>query len=371
MSAAGRKIPDQLGASDHLFEDAPLVGTVDLNDGIIALAPAILSLFVTQNLLPDAYAGLGLLIPVVLGILGMSLLLIKPNYLTLGEWVSAWREYRNRPTERRKQLATDGGKPIDSIEVTPDDDTRRITGVHKIHPEYNAVEREDGAMVGMVRFSGANLDTADEQEFRGAIANFANVMNTQLEYDIQLYLPMKRFDPTGQLKMYDERRGDEDVALNPLMQQYLEDRIGWLATMSANSFIREYYAVVSVTKFEVIEQTSTGESGGNGSALKSLPAGEVLHDAIKGATGGGRGMMSDRDIERRQFEELQRRLEELSMMLAVGENNDGYIVEADDAGILLKEFWEGVSVQGEEAEDYIRKRPYVVGNADTNAGDTQ
>ena len=362
MNPIERRIPDNVGGTETLFDEAPLVGTVEFNDGLVAFGPAILILFISQNLLPQEYSIISLIAAGITALIGIAFLFIKPSYLTLSEWVRNIWDYRQRPKELEKHLATDGGKPIKSIDLTPDNDTRNVLGVKKLHPNHDAVERTDGTMVSAVQFTGANLDTSDPDQWQGSINQFANFANNELRNDVQLYLPMRRFDPTTHINMYRDRVGDPDITGNRMMERYIEDRQAWMATVGANSFIREYYAIVSVSRASVYDQ-AINEDGGL-AALDSLPGGQFIKDFIVGLTGGAGTAMGKKELQARQLRELERRRDDIKQSMAIGSNNEGEVIDADDLGVLLKEFWEGTTLHEDEGKGYARSRPFVIGEYD-------
>lgn len=366
MRPEERKIPKNVGGTDTLLDDAPLVGTVEFYDGFFAFGPGIITLIVSQNLLPPTYGTFSLILSGFVTLLGVSLLFVKPTYLSLSEWIKLLFDFRQRNKEYEKNIVTDGGVQITDIDLTPENDTRTLLNLKKIHPQHNAVEREDGVMVGAVKFTGANLDTSEPEEWDGMIAALANYYNNELRRPIQLYLPMRRFDPTEKVQMYDEVGQSDTYSDNPLFKRYIEDRKAWLATIGMSSFVREYYAIVSVSRLDIFEKSLEKEGGVD--SLSKLPGGELLEGLSSSVKGLG-GMMSKREIKARQLRELERQLTDLSNGMAIGETNHGHVVDGDTLGVLLKEFWEGETISSDEREGFARNRPFVIGDYDTKQKD--
>lgn len=358
-----RRIPDRLGSKDYLFEDLPVIGMVQMQDGIVALGPAILVLFVSQNILPESISGVSLIASVLAALAGLALLLFKPTYLSLSEWVGDFLNFRSRVKERSLKFEDEEGDRVDGIEITTEEDTRELTEVRRIYPEQNAIEKRDGTILGMLELTGANLDTADGETWQVTVDSLSNRMNTQLRNKIQFYLPMRQYDPTEEIEMYRNRLDDADVREgNRFLQTYVQDRMQWMEQIGENSYIREYYVVLKVTRNEILENTVN--TGGNLNELDQLPGGGVLKDIIVGLRGSKGRALSTRDIRERQFEEISRRKSTVSGILSVGPGNEAEDVSAKNMGVLLKEFWEGIDLRDRESESIVRERRMVVGRSD-------
>jgi hypothetical protein len=319
------------------------------------------ALFVLNQVIPAESGYITFGVSGFIGFLGIVLLLASPDYMSLSGWLGTYREFRNRPSEVEKTVATDGGIDSDGVSLSSEPDTREFTNLDEIYPREGTVLLEDGSMMGAVECGGLNLDTASGDKWSMYAEKFANWFNTQITYDIQLYMPMRRFDPTNQEALYLDRASDEDISGNPVLEEYVTDRATWMRATSSQSFIREFYVLVKVSKREVLsDEFDQGDLERN---LNKVPGGEVMDDFIKGLQGTDTSSnLSMQEIKDRQIREVKRRQEEISGGLGLGGKNKVTPVDGDHLGVLLKEYWEGTTVREDEAENFVRKTPYVTGS---------
>lgn len=363
-----RRIPENLGGTDNFFDNAPLVGAVQLSDGVVAFGPSLFLLFLFENILPQSLAVVGFFFSGVVALVGAAALLAKPSYLTLGDWISDIRRFRNEPDVYRKALPNgeggdDEGGNTESIEVNSDQDTRSKIDIDRIYPKYGAIERPDESVVGIVRIRGLNLDAAAPEQLAGKVNQFDDFINQQLQEDIQLYMPMRQFDPTKQVDMYEDRLENSRLVQNdPLLQEYISDRISFVTAMSLGSYIRRFYLVCEVPKHELI--TEEAQAAEMKRVLEQFPLGSLLSAIYVTVKGSNLSMMSDKEMKTRQLERLEERRDELASQIEGRLGCSTESLNADEAGVLLKEFWEGVHVNEDEQDGFVRKNPYVKGEAD-------
>lgn len=355
-----RRIPESLGTTDTLLDNAPLVGTVEVTDGFVAFGPAMSAFIISNQVFPADYQWMGFVVGFIVALVGLVFLLGKPNYISLSEWLRNYIEYRKRPRTTHKALQTDGGYSTGSKPITNSPDTRNTTLIEQIYPEANAIERTDGAVVGMVELGGINLDTALKSRWEQASGTLANFFNTQIQYEIQFYLPMRKFDPSGQIQLYENRADsavDED---NALLLEYLDDRRSWFYGLSYDSYIRECYVIVAVDKSDVLNEQMGVDSDSVFNFITETKCGELLSDAFVGLRGTHTiSRLTGYEMKERQLQELNRRLNEINSSMGSGESMATEIISADKAGILLKEYWEGVDIPKLEGENLIREKPIV------------
>lgn len=365
-----RRIPDNLGGTETILDDAPIVGSVQLSDGAVAFGPALIALFLFENILPPQFKIIGFFFFGVMVLAGMGLLLAKPKYLTLNQWISDIRRFRNEPSHYRKALPSgkggdDTSGEIETIEVNSEQDTRSKINLERIYPQHGAIERPDDTLVGMLRIRGLNLDSASDNEMRQYISRFDDFINRQLREDVQLYMPMRQYDPTKQIDMYEDRLENSRLFQNdPLLQEYINDRISFISALSMGSYIRRYYLVCQVPRGEVL--TEEAQAAETRRIIERLfgPFGEALAAIYVAVKGGSLTMMNDQDIKQRQLEKLDERRNELAGQVEGRVGCSTEVLDADEVGVLLKEFWEGVHVNEDEKDGFIRKNPYVKGEAD-------
>lgn len=363
-------IPDSIGSKDILIENAPLIGTVEFTDGIIVFSPGFLFLFFGDLILPSFLEGLTIFIALILTILGLSLLLIKPNYMSLGEWISQIRDFREREKDLKKNLTDEDGKPFESYEAVPDDDTRRLTKVSKVYPSRGAIELDDGTMISILEFTGSNLDMASQELRMSTVDQYARAVSSQIQHDIQFYMPMRPVSLKSTRARYERMSKETDFDTSDFndsfMDAYLDDRVDWLNGLGSSSYIREQYVIVKVNNRDVYQTQMNSTSSGS-SGIDALPGGEVISDIIKGFSGESR-MQSEQERKRKKLRELRNRAETIGGALSVGPGNSHSKVSAEKGVALIKEFWEGEKIPEDEMAAMNSEYPFSVMNPQ---GDTQ
>jgi hypothetical protein len=361
-------MPDNVGSEDVLFENLPFVGTVEFVDGVLVFLPAFIFIFTGNLFLPPILENYTILIASIIAILGSLTLVIKPNHMTLYSWISNIREFRLRETDISKNLSNEQGKPFDSYEAVPDDDTRKLTKVSRVFPTRDAIELDDGTIISIIEFDGSNLDMAEGEMKLSVVDQYAKAVSSQLEHDIQFYLPKRPISVESTASIYEDRLEEENIQPNSpssaFMQKYLQDRSNWVRSLSSESYIREQYVIVSVDDSDVIDQSV----GASKSSWQKLPAGELLKDIYKGATGGV-DIQSKKEIRRKKIRELNNRISEIGGALSVGPGNGYNVVKTEKAVGLIKEFWEGQKIQTDEMKAMSSNMPVSVGKPDINLSD--
>lgn len=356
-------IPDNLGAPDKLFEDAFIIGNVEVKDGVIAFGPAVLAFFLGTSIIPQYLSFLRLTIPGILAIGGAILLAVKPDYLTINEWRKEYQEFRNRPEEMMKKLDLDNIdedkkiKEIGNVEIDLND-TADWTHVSKIHPEHGVIERSDKALVGGIKIQGRNLDTQPQEEESRACQSFASALNNNVNFPFQIYLPMKSFDPTKKIADLEERAKDPEIQENEIMKEYVEtDRIHWMQDFlgGGNFYKREYYILVEVPRVVILKDQIQGQQA----ELSKIPGGEEAKLLLKRLRGTEMGMLSEQEILEEQVKELYNRIGTLKEVSKTGINQEARSLSANDLAVLLAEFWQGKDMYGKEKEQFIREDPVV------------
>lgn len=340
-------IPESLGSEDVLFENAPFVGTIEFIDGVIIFSPGFAFLLFGESILPTILEPYVIFFSILLILMGMSLLLMKPNYMSLKQWFSTIKSYRSREKELTKNYTTEDGKPFESISVVPDDDTRKLTKLDKVYPERNVIELEDGTLISILEFSGSNLDMASNELIMSTINQYSSRLSSQLQNKIQFYMPMRpvSLEPTS--KLYENQLDNLNVRNtdDQFMEMYLDDRMTWVKTISKSSFVREQYVVIPVEESEIIRNDiNTGKTG-----LDNVPGGTLLKDIYNGLLGKS-VVESKQEIKRRQLREIEKRRSSIISTLSVGPGNKGKVVGYKKCIALAKEFWEGEKIQTDEMD---------------------
>jgi len=355
--AVSTYIPESVGSKDILFENAPLVGTVDFFDGVLIFSPAFLFLMIGDIVLPEFLEAYIVLFSIFLAICGLLLLVMKPNYMTLYEWVKVWRTYRFRDKDYEKNYTDDAGNPFNSISAVPDNDTRKLTMVDRVYPERDVVELDDGTMLSIIEFSGSNLDMAAQEQIIGTVNQYSQKLSSQLQHDIQFYMPLRPVSTEETAARYRKQQENLQVKTRDdrFLQMYLEDRVGWVDGLSMNSYIREQYVVVAIKPAEVTSMAmQTNKSG-----LASIPGGELLVDIFRGLTGNV-AIDSEQELKRKQLRELSKRRDTIRSILTVGPGNESRHVNYKKSLGLIKEFWEGEKIISDEMDALSNEQPFSI-----------
>lgn len=361
-------IPESIGSKDILFENAPLIGTVEFIDGVIVFFPAFVFIFIGDIILPSFLEPYTMIIAVMIALIGSMTLIVKPNYMTLHDWLTTWWDFRGREKELEKNMKGTDGKPFDSYSAVPDEDTRSLTKVDKVYPERNAIQLENGNIIKILEFSGSNLDMASPELVISTVDQYARSLSSGLDSDIQFYLPMRPVSVEATRNVYEKQIEESEFDLadknEGFMDAYLEDRVSWVDSLGANSFVREQYVIIKVTEAEVYNQ-----SVGGGGGLEQLPGGEVVADISRLFTGEA-AVQSKQEVIRKQLREIENEAENVGSMLSVGPGNSYSVVQTPKAVSLIKEFWEGEKVLEDEMSAMQTEYPFPVFSEKTD-GDKQ
>lgn len=355
-----RTIPENLGGQDDFLENAPFVGRVEAGDGLFAFIPPLISFIVLNNMNVPGTISWG--VPALLIVVGVSVLMAKPDYISLTEIISNYYAYRQMPDEITKKVDT---RDYDYSEPAPvqagDDETVSYIGIKRLYPRNNAVLKEDDTAVGMVEVGGLNLDIQADERLKTASASFEDFINNQLAdrgYEIQLYMPMRRFNPGNQVSDLDARKDDKDIVENEFLSRYVEDRKRWMEEKLSKHLVRKFYMVVEVSEREAADKNTTASGGID---VDKLPMSEVIKGIQETFSVGSSGIssMSESELREAQMTTLNERLNFVSNNMKQSDNQHVKKMSADEMGVLLREFWEGEYVRQSEIENYIRRKPVV------------
>lgn len=361
-------IPDSVGGSDILFENLPLIGTVEFFDGVLVLSPAFIFIMMGDVILPEFLANYTMIFAIMIAVMGFMTLIVKPKYMSLYSWLQGLWDYRSRDKDLEKQIKGPDGKPFESYRAVPDDDTRKLTLVSKVFPERRAIELENGNIISILEFTGSNLDMASTEIKYNTVDSYARSLSSGLQNDIQFYLPMRPVSLDSSKSVYQDnlRSRSYSVDNEEYMERYLQDRVQWLDGLGESSFVREQYVIVKVSDRHVYDQDVSVGGGG----LEQLPGGEIIKDIKDGFTGDAR-VQSKQEIRRKKLRELQNRVENVGTSLAIGPGNEYEVVSSHKSISLIKEFWEGEKILEDEMHSMKTEYPFPVLQDKEKQGDQQ
>lgn len=330
---ATKRIPKSIGT------DAQLYGTYTLTDVAVGLLPGVAVLLVMQvvvpaNLAVAGYAVQSLTLPLTaLAIcLGAVFVSLTPPYTSSLTWLETMVGFHTRAREADHDAA------------------KAYTRIEKIHAEEGALERDDGALVGMVQVSPASMALATDEHWRSVAESFQGFLNTTVEFPIQLYATTKRFPVEEYIAHYEARLDDADVRSNPRLQALIHEYIAWYESEleQRRMTIRDHYVIVSVTPEEVqFEHESLTQK------LSHLP---LLGVAVRA------WLAPSLDEEREaMLTELDERLRRVELGIREIEGCSARRVGVADLTRLVASFWHGSPVEMGDVARRVRTTPIVGG----------
>lgn len=326
-----KRIPKSLGTDPKLF------GTYTLTDLGVALTPGVAVVLVTQIILPSStlvagYSLQWLTMPLagVAICCGAIFVYLTPAYTTSLDWVATFIGFHRSTHELDHDAA------------------KQYTQLERVSVEEGAIERTDGAFIGMVQVDPPSMALATDAEWARKAESFRDFCNTAVEFPIQIYSTTQPFPADEYLARYERRLEDRDVKANPRLAALLENYIEWYRTDldERRMTIRDHYVVVAVRPQDVrFERESLSQK------LAALPILGLFVQA----------WFAPREVEARaaMFDALDERLRRVEAGLREIEGCDARRVAVDDATQLVAEFWAGESRADGDFSQALRTRPLV------------
>ena len=330
-----KRVPKSLGT------EPKLLGSYTLADAALALFPGVLVVLGAQLLGPSSltvggYAVRTLALPfAVLAIAGGALFVyLTPEYTSSLEWLGTFVGYRT------------------SDRTLGHDAARGLTLVERIHPGSNAIERVDGAMLGLVQVDPPSMALATEAAWRRTAEGFEDFLNTTVAFPIQIYSTTRPFPVGEYLSHYEARLEDADVRANPRLAALIEHYLDWYERdlEDRRMTIRDHYVVVAVTPGEIqFEQESLVQR------LADVPIAGVLVGAILRS--------SSEDERQALLDALDDRLSRVEGGLRELEGCNARVVDVHESVQLVAIFWESEAAEYGDMNRVIRTSPLVGGRS--------
>jgi hypothetical protein len=189
---------------------------------------------------------------------------------------------------------------------------------------------------------------ATEQEWATKTDDFADFLNTAVEFPIQIYSTTQAFPVDEYLGRYESRLDDPDVTANPALGRLIENYVSWYRTDLAERrmTIRDHYVIVSVSPDEV--------QFGRESHAQKLAVLPVVGLFIQALFGPGNEAQDDA-----LFEALDERLRRIRNGIREIDGCGARQVSAIDATQLIGEFWAGEDFAYGDLSEALRTRPLV------------
>lgn len=326
-----KRIPKSLGT------ETKLLGTYTMTDIAVGLVPAVVIVLLTQVLLPDSLylfdqpvQSLTLPLALVMVGLGGIFVYLTPDYTTSLEWIATLIGFHTQSRELGHEAA------------------KEYTQIERIYPDEGAIERTDGAMLGLIEVTPPTMALATDKEWATKAESFQDFLNTTVEFPIQIFSTTQGFPVDEYLTHYESRLDDPDVKTNPRLEALIEHYVEWYRQDLADRrmTIRDHYVVVPVTPAEVqFDQGSLIEQ------LADLP---VLGMFIQTVCAPPRA-----EERAALFDALDDRLTRVETGLREIDGCSAHRVPATDAVQIIGDFWAGHDREYGNIEQTLRRTPYV------------
>lgn len=326
-----KRVPKSLDTDPTLF------GNYTLVDAAVALVPGVVVVLCFQLVVPPGlrirgYAVHDAAFPLVVGatLLGFVLVSLTPSHLSAFDWLRTVAGFYRRP--RARTHATAGAQ----------------TRLERVHPDHDALERADGAVVGLVHVDPPSMALATDAEWSEKARSFRDFLDTVVEFPIQLYATTRAFPVDAYLEHYEHRLTDPDVKANPRLARLIEEYIAWYGDEidDRQMTIRDHYVIVSVSPHEVRFAAGTSRR-----TLARLPVVGLFVEALFAPA------LADERAAR--FEMLDDRLRRVEAGLRAVDGCRAERVTGSEAARVITEYWHGESVEYGDLERVFRTRPIV------------
>lgn len=329
-----KRIPKAIGTDQHLF------GPFTLSDLAVGLLPGVFVVLGTQLLVPAGLrvAGyrvqlLGVPLAAVAVLVGLLFVSLTPVYTTSIDWLSSFGRFSksNRRLEHEAAAAH--------------------TLIERAHPDLGAIERTDGALIGLVSVDPPSMALATDAEWRRMAEAFQDVCNEVIEFPVQFFSTTQPFPAETYLAHFEARLDDPDVRANPRLADLIEEYLDWYGAdlEERRMTIRDHYVVAAVRPHE-----TTVERDSHLGRLDDLPiVGWVVRAWVAPDPRAHRAAMADL---------LDHRLRRLEDGLRELDGCEAHRVDVADAMAVIGAFWAGEPLEQGDMEALLRTRPIVGGS---------
>mgnify|MGYP000336125389 FL=1 len=328
-----KRIPKSLGTDTKLF------GNYTMTDLAVALFPGVVVVLCVQVLLPagmtvGGYQVQTLALPLAAVLIGFGALFVylTPAYTTSADWVTSMLTFHSRSEQVDHEAA------------------KEYTQIERVYPDRDAIERTDGAMIGLVQVVPPTMALATNEEWAQKAESFQDFLNTTVEFPIQIYSTTQPFPVDEHLGRYESRLDDPDVEANPQLEALIENYLDWYETElhERRMTIRDHYVVVPVAPVEVqFDEASLAQQ------LAGLP---VLGAIV-------RELYAPREAIEREalLTELDDRLDQVRAGLRSIEGCTAHRIDATAATDVIGEYWSDGSQSYGDLDQVLRTRGIVRG----------
>lgn len=332
---AAKRIPKSLGT------ETKLLGRYTLSDAAVALLPGVAIVLFTQMVLPDSvslwgYSPQRLTLPIAAAgiVFGALFVSLTPPYTSSLTWLFTMLDYRRQPSQEDHETAPEH------------------TRIERVHPNHDAIERQDGAVIGFLQVAPPPMALATQEEWDTKAEAFQNFLNTTVTFPIQLYSTTESFPVEAYLDRYRDRLSDPDVEANPRLATLIEEYIDWYEQdlRARQMTIRDHYVVVTVRPAEI--------QFGSESLFDRLCEVPLLGTIITAWRG-----PPVEEQRAAMFETLDDRLDRVERGIREIDGCQSHRIDAATAAAVIGEYWTGESVDAGRMNQRLRTCPIVGGEA--------
>ncbi|WP_236639766.1 hypothetical protein [Salinigranum halophilum] len=362
-NSADRRIMDMIGEQTRVpilnIEEGDLYVLIGLP--IVGLLIGGLSEF-DAIVLPLAAAGF---------VLGVAIVFAAPSHLPATTWLGdVYRYYVTRPRRTYASPKETAGLGTEAVRRTDgglaayhpfsvDERTQDLTSVKRAWPGAGAIERTDGAVVGMLELDPANMDFAMSGDWAHLQSVGEAFANNDLDFPLTVHATTRRFPVDRLLESISDRLDDSDVTQAPIFRTLLEEyRETRPEEISGTQQLR-YFLAVEVHPRDVYRRHQTEPSPAE--RLTKIPVvGLLLTPFVTRRT-----PLTEGDVRAKLFEELNRRCRTIDTGLVT--KAPGWTarrVSTTELFVLTMEFWNGEAHEYGRPDAAVRSLPVLDSSPD-------
>jgi hypothetical protein len=309
-----------------------------------------------------------LILPLTLvaGLVGVGIVFAAPSHLPATAWLAdVYRYYVLRPRRTYAAPRETRGLAAEAVQRTEgglaayhpfsvDERTQDLTNVERAWPGAGAIERTDGALVGMLELNPANMDFAMSGDWAHLQAVGEEFANNDLDFPLTVHATTRRFPVDRLLESIADRLDDEDVTHAPVFRTLLEEYRQTRPEEIAGTQQIRYFLGVTVYPADVHRRHQTEPS-----PLERLSAVPVLGLLLTPFVS-RREQLTEAELRKKLFEELDRRCRTLDTALVT--KAAGWTarrVSTTELFVLTMEFWNGEEHDFGSANGVVPSSPLV------------
>jgi hypothetical protein len=294
-------------------------------------------------------------------LLGVATVFAAPSHLPATAWLSdVYRYYLLRP---HRTLAAPRASPANVAEATErteggvaayhpfavDERTQDLTNVERAWPGAGAIERTDGALVGMLELDPANMDFAMSSDWAQVQSVGEAFANNDLDFPLTVHATTRRFPVDRLIDAIENRLDDGDVTHAPVFRELLGEYRDTRPREMSGTQQHRYFLGVTVYPRDVYRRYQTEPSPAE--RLAELPGvGLLLTPFITRRT-----RLTEAELRAKLVDELDVRCRTVDTALVTKAAGwSARRVSTAELFVLCMEFWNGEAHTFGESESVVR-----------------